>query len=385
MTPENRIPHFGTLRRIARMLQVSQAAALALLIGLGALLWHNIADFRHADALVEHTHEVQGEIDRVRSTVMLGGLALRNFAIAPRPAFLESVARSSVESQGAAERLQRLVQDNPGQAARAHEVHAETREITGWYRSSGVIAERDGPVALQVSLAARVNIDASQRLRQVLDAMAAEERTLLQARREVREAGFQSAKRWCLAIGLVFVLFTIGAIVHAGRLVGLGESNLKALHADAGEDPLTGLANRRSIDRAAQTLVGRPMAVISFDLDDFKPVNDRHGHAAGDQVLRIVAARLQQQSRHGDIVARTGGDEFLVLLPGLADEKVLEGIAARVRSTVAETIDFNGVALKVGASVGFACSEGALSFAQLAAKADAMSYEQKKRGKVGRG
>lgn len=385
MTPENRIPHFGTLRRIARMLQISQAAALALLLGLGALLWHNIADFRNADALVEHTHEVQGEIDRVRSAVMLGGLALRNYAIAPRPAFLESVARSSVASQDAAERLQRLVQDNPGQAARAHEVHAETREITGWYRSSGVIAERDGAAALQASLAARVNIDASQRLRQVLDAMAAEERTLLDARRAVREAGFQSVKRWCLAIGLLFVLFTIGAIVHAGRLVGLGESNLKALHADAGKDPLTGLANRRAIDRAAQALAGRPMAVISFDLDDFKPVNDRHGHAAGDQVLRIVAARLQQQSRHGDIVARTGGDEFLVLLPGLADATVLEGIAARVRSTVAETIDFNGVALKVGASVGFACSAGGLRFEELAAKADAMSYEEKGRGKARRG
>jgi diguanylate cyclase (GGDEF)-like protein len=385
MTTVNRIPHFGTLRRIARMLQISQAAALALLLGLGALLWHNIADFRSADALVDHTHEVQAEIDRVRSTVMLGGLALRNHAIAPRPEFLQSLARSFVESQSAAERLQRLVEDNPGQAARAHEVLAEAREIAGWYRSSGVIAERDGANALLAALVARVNIDASQRLREVLDAMAAEERTLLQGRREMREEGFQSAKRWCVAIGLVFVLFTIGAIVHAGRLVGLGESNLKALHADADKDPLTGLANRRSIDRAAQALVGRPMAVISFDLDDFKPVNDRHGHAAGDQVLRIVAARLQQQSRHGDIVARTGGDEFLVLLPGLADEKVLEGIAARVRSTVAEPIDFNGVALKVGASVGFACSEGGLRFEQLAATADAASYEEKKRGKAGRG
>ncbi|KQP49501.1 diguanylate cyclase [Pseudorhodoferax sp. Leaf274] len=384
MTAATGTPHFGTLHRIARVLQVSQAAALALLLGLGALLWHNIADFRNADAWVDHTHEVQGEIDRVRTTVMLGGLALRNYAISPRPEFLESLAWSSFESQDATERLQGLVEDNPGQAARAHEVHAEAREIVGWYRSSGVIAQRDGAAALQASLAARVNIDASQRLRKLLDAMDAEERTLLDARREAREAGFQSVKRWSAAIGLVFVLFTVGAIVHAGRLVGLGESRLKALHDDAEKDPLTGLANRRTVDRAAHALVGRPMAVISFDLDDFKPVNDRHGHAAGDQVLRTVAARLQQQSRHGDVVARTGGDEFVILLPGLADAKVLEGIAARVRSTVGEPIDFHGVALKVGASVGFACSEGGLQFEQLAAAADAMSYEEKKRGKTGR-
>jgi diguanylate cyclase (GGDEF)-like protein len=384
MTTGARIPHFGTLRRIARVMQISQLAALALLLGLGALLWHNIADFRNADAWVDHTHDVQEEIDRVRATVMLGGLALRNYAIAPQPEFLESLARASFESQDASERLQGLVEDNPSQYARANEVHAETREIVGWYRSSGVIAQRDGAAALQASLAARVNIDASQRLRKLLDVMDTEERTLLEVRREARELGFQSVKRWSAAIGLVFVLFTAGAIVHAGRLVGLGESNLKTLHADAEKDPLTALANRRAIDRAAQAQVGRPMAVISFDLDDFKPVNDRHGHAAGDQVLRTVAARLQQQSRHGDTVARTGGDEFVMLLPGLADVKVLEGIAARVRSTVAETIDFDGVALKVGASVGFACSDGSQRFEQLAAQADAMSYEEKKRRKAAR-
>jgi len=384
MTTGTGIPHFGTLRRIARVMQISQVAALALLLGLGALLWHNIADFRKADALVDHTHDVQGEIDRVRATVMLGGLALRNYAISPKPEFLESLERASFESQDAAERLRDLVEDNPGQAARAHEVHAETREILGWYRSSSVIAQRDGAPALQASLAARVNIDASFRLRKLLDVMDAEERALLELRREARELGFRSVKRWSAVVGLVFVLFTAGAIVHAGRLVGLGESNLKTLHADAENDPLTGLANRRAIDRAAQAQAGRPMAVISFDLDDFKPVNDRHGHAAGDAVLRSVGTRLLQQSRHGDVVARTGGDEFVILLPGLADAKVLEGIAARVRSTVGESIEFNGVALKVGASVGFACSDGSLQFEQLAAQADAMSYAEKKRSKTAR-
>jgi diguanylate cyclase (GGDEF)-like protein len=377
-------PPFGTLHRIARVMQISQAIALVLLLVFGALLWRNIADFRNADALVDHTHEVQEEIDRVRASVMLGGLALRNYAISPRPEFLASLARTSDESRDASERLQKLVQDNPSQTTRAREVHSETAEILGWYGSSSVIAQRDGAAALQASLVARVNIDASQRLRELLDVMDTEERALLEARRDAREAGFQSVKRWSAAIGLVFVLFTAGAIVHAGRLVGLGESRLKTLHDDAEKDPLTGLANRRAIDRAAQAQAGRPMAVISFDLDLFKPVNDRHGHAAGDEVLRTVAARLQQQSRHGDVVARTGGDEFVILLPGLADVMVLEGIAARVRSTVGEPIDFDGVALRVGASVGYACSDGSQRFEQLAAQADAMSYEEKKRGKVGR-
>ena len=137
-------PPFGTLHRIARVMQISQAIALVLLLVFGALLWRNIADFRNADALVDHTHEVQEEINRVRASVMLGGLALRNYAISPRPEFLASLARTSDESRDASERLQKLVQDNPSQTTRAREVHSETAEILGWYGSSSVIAQRDG-------------------------------------------------------------------------------------------------------------------------------------------------------------------------------------------------------------------------------------------------
>ena len=102
-------------------------------------------------------------------------------------------------------------------------------------------------------------------------------------------------------------------------LAGMFEQELKSLSL-AMLDELTGLANRRGFDAIAQHTmamcrrVDRPATLLLFDLDEFKRVNDRHGHAAGDVLLRTFADRLRTTFRDSDVVARTGGDEFCVLL-----------------------------------------------------------------------
>ncbi len=104
-------------------------------------------------------------------------------------------------------------------------------------------------------------------------------------------------------------------------------------------DPLTGLPNRRyglsqlerSLERALE--VGVPLTVLMFDLDRFKAVNDRHGHAAGDAVLRAVTTRIQPHLRKGDLLARIGGEEFLVILPDVAEGDAME-TAERLRRAV---------------------------------------------------
>ena len=102
-------------------------------------------------------------------------------------------------------------------------------------------------------------------------------------------------------------------------------------------------------------LSGQPFAVMVCDLDSFKPVNDQHGHAAGDEVLRAVAARLMQQCRDKDLVVRPGGDEFVVVLPGLLSEERLRAIAARIGLAIGEPVALEGGAtVRVGASIGFA-------------------------------
>jgi len=128
-------------------------------------------------------------------------------------------------------------------------------------------------------------------------------------------------------------------------------------------DELTGLANRPAFFSAlARTDHG---AVLYCDLDRFKPVNDLHGHAAGDEVLRQVAARLRAAVRSTDVVARIGGDEFAIICPSstAADAAVL---ADRIRAQIAQPIDVGGTMVQVGISIGMAHTMDRLDAASVA-------------------
>jgi len=124
-------------------------------------------------------------------------------------------------------------------------------------------------------------------------------------------------------------------------------------------DGLTGVLNRRAgLDRLKQEFtraVGadRPLGVIMADIDHFKAVNDRHGHLAGDTVLKKVAAALGRVLRRDDFLIRYGGEEFLVVLPGAADAD-LELIAERLRDVAHRLIEADGVSLMVTLSAGYA-------------------------------
>jgi diguanylate cyclase len=136
------------------------------------------------------------------------------------------------------------------------------------------------------------------------------------------------------------------ALRHVERQVLLAYEDhaLATLTHQALSDPLTGLANRRYFDERLQDELARaqrrerPLAVILFDVDDLKVVNDSHGHAAGDTVLRAVATLLRDQARGIDVAARLGGDEFALLLPETDDvganillRRLLDGAAGEAR------------------------------------------------------
>jgi diguanylate cyclase (GGDEF)-like protein len=125
-------------------------------------------------------------------------------------------------------------------------------------------------------------------------------------------------------------------------------------------DDLTRLPNRRLFEDRALMAFSRQQrqpdqlcALLFLDLDDFKSVNDRYGHKAGDAVLMAVAARAQAAVRQNDTVARWGGDEFIVLLENISAD-MLETIAQRLRSSIQEPVDYPGGALQVGVSIGLA-------------------------------
>jgi Amt family ammonium transporter len=160
----------------------------------------------------------------------------------------------------------------------------------------------------------------------------------------------------------------------------------RQLQHEAEHDALTGLANRRALERRLRELVEAgatgPHAVLFVDLDHFKAVNDSAGHAAGDELLRELSARLRPLVRRGDLLARFGGDEFVLLLPQCTLE-VAERIAETLRQTV-DSFDFHwlGQPHRITASV------GALDFysdemdpEQLLGEVDAACYAAKRGGR----
>jgi diguanylate cyclase (GGDEF)-like protein len=141
-------------------------------------------------------------------------------------------------------------------------------------------------------------------------------------------------------------------------------------------DPLTGLANRAMFQ---QHLAATPadVGILLIDLDEFKPINDRYGHAAGDAVLVAVAQRLRTAVRDGDLVARLGGDEFAVVTADVPDD--LPDFVARVTTAVQQPIEAAGTQMRVRASIGTATADGTRPVEAVLHDADLAMYEAKNR------
>ncbi|WP_432497342.1 diguanylate cyclase domain-containing protein [Kineococcus gypseus] len=157
----------------------------------------------------------------------------------------------------------------------------------------------------------------------------------------------------------------------------------RALSEQARTDALTGLANRAAFTEAIEEAAADPAARFSVafvDLDDFKGVNDERGHAAGDELLRTVAARLSGVVRGGDLCARLGGDEFALLLRGVHGPDAA-GLAERLVESVAQPVPVTGGPVRVGASVGVAHREPGEDAEQVVQHADVAMYAAKAAGK----
>ncbi len=190
--------------------------------------------------------------------------------------------------------------------------------------------------------------------------------------------------------GITLVTFLVVALSSGRQLLTQHAARRLQRHLDvqAKHDPLTGLVNRAHLMQRLQGAIthaahsAQLVAVLFVDLDRFKSVNDTYGHAAGDALLRDVAARLQDAVRDRDIVARQGGDEFVVVLTGIEASEVTDRVAQRLLRDLSAPFTVSGDSVSISASIGITlCPTEASTASDALKNADAAMYEAKRRGR----
>lgn len=182
------------------------------------------------------------------------------------------------------------------------------------------------------------------------------------------------------------------ALIAAKNDAEAKRAELEAMHAmlqhNATHDPLTGLQNRRALDEALERLAGEPhdpakrVTLLHIDLDRFKQINDTLGHAAGDAMLVHAADVLRKNTRKGDLVARIGGDEFVVLVQNNGTNKDIATLAGRIIDRMNIPLDYEGQECRFGVSIGIAREQARRSSVrQLLVNADIALYRAKAHGR----
>jgi diguanylate cyclase (GGDEF)-like protein len=181
---------------------------------------------------------------------------------------------------------------------------------------------------------------------------------------------------WVL-IDVELNIATDESLRQARRLANLviGEERRRhALRRQAVTDPLTGLGNRSALRRRLDAAAG-PVTLALIDLDDFKPINDTHGHDVGDAVLQVTAERLGATVRADDLVVRFGGDEFAVVFAHETTPDVAARLSQRIVAAIEVPLAVNGTGpITVGASVGLATATAD----KVVHQADTALYEAKR-------
>ncbi len=189
-----------------------------------------------------------------------------------------------------------------------------------------------------------------------------------------------------LAIELLYLVEAKSAAMDASRKLNLRlQGAMIAAEEQAYTDTLTGLKNRRAMDFMLGRMVasGSKFSLMHLDLDYFKDVNDTHGHAAGDHVLKEVARAMRRETRDTDTIARVGGDEFVLIFEGLTDRTRLVRIATRLIDRIREPMQFQDTVCRVSASIGIAMSTQSVpaEAVRMLHMADVALYEAKHKGR----
>ena len=379
-------PVFAGFRRVLRQ--------GALIFALILLVLFAMSDYQRRRAVeavrsVDDARQVLAAIDALRIYLLNLDTAVRNYAESRDPAVLAPDLICRHAACPSADGLIVLVRADAGQATRLAPLPALQAALETGFSALRQRAQAGGSHPFPEPELSGFDKSAIEQIHRILIEAGREELRQLELREQKR------VRDQTLALGLVGLaglwtgLALIGLYRETTRLIAAGiEAEATIRHLSL-RDPLTGLPNRRFLQENEKhwfALARRAklrLAVLIVDLDDFKPVNDRLGHAAGDAVLKTAAQRMQQLLREADVVARFGGDEFVIVLGQVADAAAACQIAARVVESLCQPMPLaNGATARIGASVGVALGAAPEeTLESLIRQADAALYEAKRGGK----
>lgn len=311
----------------------------------------------------------------------------RGYIIVGNQSYLEPHDRGLKEILKLHEALARQLADDPSERGRLLELkrHVEAKAAVS---RSNVLARNHGFEMARAKVAEGSGKREMDALRDLLDAMS---KTYLERRDELRSKRTAMMDKmldniFVIAAATVFVLL----FLHWQLMKGMKLRNAAEQHARhlATHDVLTGLPNRRLIMEYLDHAIQRGMrhkkgvALLFLDLNDFKPINDKHGHEAGDMVLKLTAQRLSGLVRASDRVARLGGDEFVVLLDEINDKEDVCGIIGKIDAEITRPILLKGRGeVAVSTSIGVAVyPRDGEDMEALLRNADTAMYEAKRTG-----
>ncbi|HJX09744.1 MAG TPA: diguanylate cyclase [Candidatus Binatia bacterium] len=377
---------FAGFRRVLRLGTLIFALIITVLF---ALIFFQHQRSEEAVRSVDHTRQVIAYIDALRTYLLNLDTAVRKYAESQNPAHLDPSLICRQSACPSAEQLIGLIGANGAQAARLAPLPALQSALETGFGALRQRAEADGEATPPERELAGFDKSAIEQIHRILIETGREELRQL----ETREVTRIHDQNWSSALlgmaGLWTGLALLGLYRETGHLIRAGIDAEQTIRQLSLCDPLTGLANRRFLSENEKHLIagakrsGKQMAVLAVDLDDFKAVNDRYGHAAGDAVLVAAAERMKQLLRKSDVIARFGGDEFVIVLGQIADAEAAREVASRVVESLSQPIPLaGGGTAHIGASVGIAmrCANGE-TLNELLKKADAALYAAKRDGK----
>lgn len=366
--------------------------ALALMLVAITLNAVHTANLRkQAEGAHLHTLQVLLVAEEFRAAANEAMRGERGYLLTGNPAFLPPYRDASRNAPKLAAKLRDLTQGNAVQRASVATLEPQLKRYLDFIGRAVALAD-GGRTADAVTLvkggAGRREIES---LLAIVDHITGEERRLLGERESAnaRAAFAAELANYALAgVALIFLMIVTWAGVRASQARMITLDMEEQLRRAATTDELTGLLNRRAFlaaldgELARSARNGHPLAIALIDLDHFKSVNDRFGHAGGDEVLRKFADTARETMRASDVIGRLGGEEFAVLMPDT--DQVQSGIASeRLRDAVARRC----VALSSGAlapitiSVGVAPNIAGEDRDRLIVRADEALYDAKESGR----